>query len=135
TCTPMSVEERRGLLYVALAVVFFSTSPLFIVWADPMSPFVKTWGRMTVAAVLVGLAAWVEGRRRRGKQSGWPPGGMPEIPGIEPPAAEGAPPPESRLGAPRPFLRFAAPPASRARARSPTGGLPPPHSRLPPPAE
>jgi drug/metabolite transporter (DMT)-like permease len=104
----MRPEERRGLLYVALAVAFFSTSPLFIVWADPMSPFIKTWGRMTVAAVLVGIAAWVEGRRIRGKESGWPPGGTPEIPGVEPPVAEGDLPREAIVGAPRSFVRFAA---------------------------
>lgn len=50
----MTVEERRGLLYVGLAVAFFSTSPIFIVWADPMDPIVKTWGRMLIAAVAVG---------------------------------------------------------------------------------
>ncbi|HYP40925.1 MAG TPA: DMT family transporter [Chloroflexia bacterium] len=59
----MSPEERKGLIYVALAVTFFSTTPVFIVWADPMDPVVKTWGRMLVAASVVGLAAWLTTRR------------------------------------------------------------------------
>lgn len=59
----MNQEERRGLLYVALAVGFFSASPVLIVWADPMDPVVKTWGRMAVAAVAVGGAAWFLSKR------------------------------------------------------------------------
>lgn len=51
----MTSEERRGLLFVALAVAFFSTSPLFIIWAAPLPPVVITWGRMLVAAVAVWL--------------------------------------------------------------------------------
>ena len=50
----MTREGRQGLLYAALAVLFFSTSPIFILWADPMHPIVKTWGRMLVAAIAVG---------------------------------------------------------------------------------
>ncbi|MEA2573820.1 MAG: hypothetical protein QOH93_1118 [Chloroflexia bacterium] len=61
----MRYEERRGLLYVALAVFFFSTSPVFIVWADPMHPFLKTWGRMLVAALAVGGLAWLTRDRAR----------------------------------------------------------------------
>ena len=52
----LSSEERRGLLLVALAVGFFSTSPVLILWAEPMDPFVKTWGRMTVGTFAVWLA-------------------------------------------------------------------------------
>lgn len=55
----MSGEERKGLLYVALGVGLFSTTPVLIVWADPMDPLVKTWSRMTVAAIAVSLAAWL----------------------------------------------------------------------------
>jgi drug/metabolite transporter (DMT)-like permease len=56
-------EERRGLLYVALAVSLFSTSPVFIVWADPMPALTKTWLRMLIAAAAVGGAAWLISRR------------------------------------------------------------------------
>jgi drug/metabolite transporter (DMT)-like permease len=58
-------DERQGLLYVALAVFFFSTSPVFIVWADPIDPFIKTWGRMLVAALAVGGLAWLTRDRAR----------------------------------------------------------------------
>src|SRR5688500_13650345 len=53
----MKEEERSGLIYVALAVVLFSTSPVLIVWADPVHPVAKTLGRMFVAATVVALAA------------------------------------------------------------------------------
>lgn len=55
----MTRDERRGLLYVGLAVFFFSTNPVLIVWADPIDPFVKTWGRMLVAGLAVGGLAWL----------------------------------------------------------------------------
>ena len=56
-------DERRGLLYVGLAVAAFSTSPVLIVWADPMPALVKTWGRLVVAAFVVGITAWLTLRR------------------------------------------------------------------------
>lgn len=56
----MTRDERRGLLYVALAVTLFSTTPVLVLWADPMDPLIKTWGRMAVAAVAVGAAAYLQ---------------------------------------------------------------------------
>lgn len=53
----MSSEERKGLVYVALAAALFSTSPVLITWADPLSPFIKTGARMLIGAVAVGYAA------------------------------------------------------------------------------
>jgi drug/metabolite transporter (DMT)-like permease len=53
----ISPEERKGLIYVALAAALFSTSPVLIRWADPLSPFIKTWARMLIGAVAVGYAA------------------------------------------------------------------------------
>lgn len=58
----MTPGERRGLLFAALAVVFFSTSPVLILLADPMPALVKTWGRMLVAALAVGSLALVTAR-------------------------------------------------------------------------
>ncbi len=55
----MTRDERKGLLYVGLAVFFFSTNPVLIVWADPIDPFVKTWGRLLVAGLAVGGLAWL----------------------------------------------------------------------------
>ncbi|MDQ3930688.1 MAG: DMT family transporter, partial [Chloroflexota bacterium] len=63
----MSSDERRGLLYVAVAVFFFSTNPVFVVLADPMHPFFKTWARMIVAALAVGglaLLTWDTSRNQ-----------------------------------------------------------------------
>src|SRR5688572_5789255 len=60
----MSTEERRGLLLVALAVGFLSTSPVFVGWAEPMDPIVKTWGRLTVASLAVWLVLLVVGGRQ-----------------------------------------------------------------------
>ena len=60
----MTAEERRGLLYVTLAVGILSTSPVLVIWADPIDPFTKTWGRLTIAALAVGMAALLTGRHR-----------------------------------------------------------------------
>ncbi len=54
----MKAEERRGLLFVALAVLLFSTSPVLIRWAAAtLTSFEIAFGRMLVAGVVVlGLA-------------------------------------------------------------------------------
>src|SRR5947208_2475245 len=46
----------RGLVFVGLAVFFFSTSPVFVRWAVPFSPVVIAAGRLVVAALALGLA-------------------------------------------------------------------------------
>lgn len=46
-------DKQTGLMYVSLAVLTFSTSPVFIRWADPLSPFVVTGGRMLIGAATV----------------------------------------------------------------------------------
>src|SRR6476646_9949369 len=50
----MRRDEWRGLAFAAAAVTFFSTSPVLTLWADPLDPFVKTGGRMAVAALALG---------------------------------------------------------------------------------
>lgn len=51
----MSSEERRGIGFVALAVLLFSTSPVLIRWAaDSLTSFEIAAGRLLVAAALVG---------------------------------------------------------------------------------
>ncbi len=54
----MTADERRGLVYVGIAVLFFSTSPVLIRWAAAtLTAYEITAGRMMVAAVAVlGLA-------------------------------------------------------------------------------
>jgi len=46
-------EERRGLLYVSLAVLFFSTSPVLTRWAAPLSPYEIATGRLGIAALAI----------------------------------------------------------------------------------
>jgi drug/metabolite transporter (DMT)-like permease len=43
--------SRRGVLLAGVAVIAFSTSPIFVLAAAPLSPFVITFGRLAVAAV------------------------------------------------------------------------------------
>jgi len=51
----VSSEERRGIGFVALAVLLFSTSPVLIRWAaHSLNSFEITAGRLLVAALLVG---------------------------------------------------------------------------------
>jgi len=49
----MASNERRGVVYAVLAAAFFSTSPVFITWADPMPSLMKTVLRLAVAAVAI----------------------------------------------------------------------------------
>ena len=51
----MNSEERRGIGFVALAVLLFSTSPVLIRWAaHSLTSFEIAAGRLLVAALLVG---------------------------------------------------------------------------------
>jgi drug/metabolite transporter (DMT)-like permease len=65
--TPVA-EERVGLSYVALAVLFFSSSAVLVRWAAPLSPYEIATGRLLVAALAVwGLSALTE--RRNGRRA------------------------------------------------------------------
>ncbi len=46
-------SSRRGVLLVAVAVFAFSTSPVFVLAAASLSPFVITFGRLAIAAVCI----------------------------------------------------------------------------------
>jgi len=47
-------EGRHGLLYVAVATLFFSTSPVFTRWAaESLTAYEITFWRMTIAGVMV----------------------------------------------------------------------------------
>lgn len=52
-------ERRRWFPLVALAVVMFSTSAVFVRWAAPLSPYVITWARLAVATLTAGALALV----------------------------------------------------------------------------
>lgn len=56
-------DRRRGILLAALAVLFFATSPLFVRWADPLSPQEKTVGRLAVATVAIFVLMRLRGER------------------------------------------------------------------------
>lgn len=58
-------EERRGLLYVGLAVLFFSTSPVLTRWAAPLSPYEIATGRLAVAALAILALTAIRGQRPR----------------------------------------------------------------------
>ena len=49
----MKSDERRGLWLAVVAVLCFSTSPVFLIWADPLSPYEKTAWRMGIAALIL----------------------------------------------------------------------------------
>jgi len=52
-------EQRRGLLYAAIAIFFFALSAILIRWAGALSSYEITFWRLVVAAVAVGIAiAW-----------------------------------------------------------------------------
>jgi len=51
----LTSTEWRGLSYVALSVLFISTSPVLIAWASPMPSLLKTEGRLLVAAIAVAM--------------------------------------------------------------------------------
>ncbi len=51
--TQPAVSARSGVLLALAAVVMFSTSPVFVLLARPLSPYEITFGRLAIAAVLV----------------------------------------------------------------------------------
>ncbi len=64
--TSQSVSEPSaapwlGLSYVALAVLFFSTTPVLIRYASPLTPFEIAFGRLCVATVAIALMAVISG--------------------------------------------------------------------------
>lgn len=58
-------DRRLGILYVALAVTMFSTTPVLIRWASDLSPFVVTCLRMLVGSATVSGIAVMRGQRPR----------------------------------------------------------------------
>jgi drug/metabolite transporter (DMT)-like permease len=55
-------SERRGLWLAVVAVCFFATSPVLMIWADPLSPYEKTFWRMVVGSLSVLAMAILQGR-------------------------------------------------------------------------
>jgi len=61
----MKPDERRGLWLAMLAVLCFSTSPVLLIWANPLSPYEKSAWRMGIAALAVLAVARVQRRPPR----------------------------------------------------------------------
>ncbi len=52
---PASTQSRRGLLYVCIAVFFFSTSAILVRWSKPFNAVEIAFWRLAIAALLVAL--------------------------------------------------------------------------------
>lgn len=61
----MQSGERRGLWLAVLAVTCFSTGAVLTIWADPLSPYEKTAGRMLVGALTLLVISLVRGQAPR----------------------------------------------------------------------
>ena len=62
-------QSKIGLLYVCIAVFFFSTSPIFVIWAKPFTPVEITFWRLAIATLLVALMGLVTRQRLLLKRS------------------------------------------------------------------
>lgn len=72
TATPGDASQRQGLFYVLLAVLFFSTSPIFIRWAaSSLSVYEVAAGRLLIAGIVV-LGAALLRRERMPVPREWP---------------------------------------------------------------
>ncbi len=56
-------QSRLGLLYVCIAVFFFSTSPIFVRWAKPFSPIEIAFWRLAIATLLVATMGLITRQR------------------------------------------------------------------------
>ena len=65
-------DTQLGIGYVILAVLMFSTSPVFVRWAGDLSPFVITCLRMLIGSGSVYLIASLSGKRPRLARADWP---------------------------------------------------------------
>src|SRR6266571_6572886 len=48
-------QSWRGLLYVCVAVFFFSTSPIFVRWSSPFNSVEVAFWRLAIATALVAI--------------------------------------------------------------------------------
>jgi drug/metabolite transporter (DMT)-like permease len=61
-------QSKIGLLYVCLAVFFFSTSPIFVRWSSPFTSIEIAFWRLAIAALLVGAMGLLTHQRLRLKR-------------------------------------------------------------------
>ena len=64
-------EQRQGLFLVALAVFFFSTSPVLVRWAAPLSAYEIATGRLLVASLAVLTLARLQQQPLRVARGDW----------------------------------------------------------------
>lgn len=70
---PVAEAGRRGgTALAAAAVIAFSTSPIFVLAAAPLSPFVITFGRLAVAAVCTALLGRLTQQPFLPERAQWP---------------------------------------------------------------
>jgi drug/metabolite transporter (DMT)-like permease len=65
-------QSRSGLLYVSLAVCFFSTSAVFVRWSAPFSSVEIAFWRLTIAALLVAIMGLLTHTQLLLKRQEWP---------------------------------------------------------------
>jgi len=65
-------QSRSGLLYVSLAVCFFSTSAVFVRWSAPFSSVEIAFWRLTIAALLVAIIGLLTHTQLLLKRQEWP---------------------------------------------------------------
>ena len=61
--SPTVKQSWRGLLYVCVAVFFFSTSPIFVRWSAPFNSFEIAFWRLAIAALLVAVLGIITRQR------------------------------------------------------------------------
>src|SRR5712692_892768 len=61
-------QSKIGLLYVCLAVFFFSTSPIFVIWSKPFTPIEIAFWRLAIATLLVATMGLITRQRLLLKQ-------------------------------------------------------------------
>lgn len=71
TSQALATQKRNGIGLAIIAVAFFSTSPIFIRWAAPLSSYEITAWRMLIGALSVGLLAVWQGQSLRLAARGW----------------------------------------------------------------
>ncbi len=56
-------QSKLGLLYVCVAVLFFSTSPIFVRWSQPFSSVEVAFWRLAIATLLVAIMGLITKQR------------------------------------------------------------------------
>lgn len=67
----MTSDDRAGLMLAAIAVLFFSTSPIFIRWAEPLSAFQISCGRLAIGSAAILLLGRLRGELVRPARRDW----------------------------------------------------------------